>query len=443
MEASPRVVLLVAVVVVSSGLLAGQALSHPGQPVEPEGDAYPGHTLITFQAEGWFGHDNGYAAIVAPNGSVVWRWQVPDSRVFDGEHLANGNVMLSVAEVLDAEDCPKEYAGRDVCVRNRVVEIDFETQEVVWEYAWWDVFAEYHEVHDADRLPNGETVIADMGNHRAFVVDRDGTVIWEWRAEAHISEGTAFWEEHVPAEQEDRVRRQHPEGDWTHLNDVDRLANGNFLLSIRNYDVVLEVDRPSGEIAEVYGTPGDHEVMQQQHNPNMLERHGTMIIADSENNRVVEIDAATEETVWQYDTLPRDSPYSPRQLQWPRDADRLPNGNTLITDTRRFRVVEVDPNGTVVWAFDTREQLGTRGIVYEADRIHLSGEHLPEEPDDVPPGRNLRSRTSGPLADAIASLDSWAGFLLPAWMGIGGAVLALVDLVALGALAREYWKGRR
>ena len=31
------------------------------------------------------------------------------------------------------------------------------------------------------------------------------------------------------------------------------------------------------------------------------------------------------------------------RFDWPRDADRLPNGNTLITDSRNNRVVEVTP----------------------------------------------------------------------------------------------------
>jgi hypothetical protein len=436
MDASPRVVLLVAVVVVSSGLLVGQALSDPGRPAEPAGDAYPGHTLVTWQAEGWFGNDNGYAAVVAPNGSMVWQWQEPNSRVFDGEHLANGNIMLSVAEVVPAADCPEEYSGGDNCIHNRVIEVEYESREVVWEYDWYDAFPNHHEVHDADRLPSGETVVADMGNHRAFTVARNGTITWEWRAEDHISEGTDFWEEHVPEDQRDRVRREGPDSDWTHLNDVDHLENGNFLLSIRNYDVVLEVNR-SGDIAAVYGTPGDHDVMHEQHNPNLLEEHGTMLVADSENDRVVEIDAETEETVWEYDSLPPDSPHEPVKLQWPRDADRLPNGNTLITDSRRFRVIEVGPNGSVVWQFDTRQELGTRGIVYEADRIHLEGEYLPEEPDDVPSGRNLESQTSGPLTATIATLDSWASFVLPSWMGLGGALLAIVDVAALAALVRE------
>lgn len=51
------------------------------------------------------------------------------------------------------------------------------------------------------------------------------------------------------------------------------------------------------------------------------------------------------------------------EFDWPRDADRLPNGNTLITDTLNRRLVEVDESGTVVWSVRTER------IPYEADRL--------------------------------------------------------------------------
>jgi hypothetical protein len=51
------------------------------------------------------------------------------------------------------------------------------------------------------------------------------------------------------------------------------------------------------------------------------------------------------------------------RLQWPRDADRLPNGNTLVTDSLNRRVFEVTPEGRVVWSY------GTPLIPYEADPI--------------------------------------------------------------------------
>ncbi|WP_435195859.1 aryl-sulfate sulfotransferase [Natronomonas sp. EA1] len=434
MDTTPRVRVLAAVVLLTSALLAGTALTHDPAPPTPENaaEAYPGHTLITLQAEGWFGNDNGYAAIVSPEGELVWKWGPADSRIFDAEYLENGNVLASVATVLPAAECPDEFDDEGECVHNRVVEVDYDTKEVVWEYDWYDVFPEYHEVHDADRLPNGETAIIDMGNNRAFTVNQEGEITWSWQAEEHIGEGTDWWNEHVSPSEAEEFRKQGPESDWTHMNDIDRLDSGHFTLSIRNFDVVLEVDPATNDIVATYGEPGKHAVMNEQHNPNYLDAHDTMLIADSENNRVVEIDARTEEIIWRYDGTG-----SGEQLQWPRDADRLPNGNTLITDSRNFRVVEVNANGSVVWSFDTQAEFGARGIVYEADRIHLTGEHLPEEPDDVPPGDDLDGRSSGSLREFAAVVESWLGFVLPPWVGLFELAVALVDVGALLALGRE------
>ncbi|MFB6118905.1 aryl-sulfate sulfotransferase [Halosegnis sp.] len=434
-----RVVALVVVLVLASTLLVGLAASHEAAGAAAEPDAYPGHTLIGVQAVGWFGNNNGYAAVVAPNGSVVWRWSVPNSRVFDVEHLPNGNVLASVAVVVPNADCPQRYqdrTNREACVHNRVVEIDYETKTIVWEYDWYDAFPTHHEVHDADRLSTGETAIIDMGNDRAFTVNEAGEVTWRWNATDHIAQGTPWFEEHVPGDKAEAFTRSGSESDWTHMNDIDRLSNGHFTLSIRNFDVVLEVDR-SGTIVETYGTPDDHTQMNEQHNPNLLEEAGTLLVADSENDRIVELDAETGKVVWTYERVPASSGVEPATLRWPRDADRLPNGNTLITDSRRFRVLEVTPNGSVAWSFDSRAELGRRAIIYEADRIRLTGEHLPEEPDVAQSGGTLTSRTGGPLVDAYATLDSWLSFILPAWMGPLGLVVALGDVTAALLLARE------
>ena len=49
--------------------------------------------------------------------------------------------------------------------------------------------------------------------------------------------------------------------------------------------------------------------------------------------------AMADEIVWEYST----------GLDGPSDADRLPNGNTLISDRWHSRVIEVTPDGTIVW----------------------------------------------------------------------------------------------
>jgi hypothetical protein len=456
MERRRRIQVLAAVVLLSVSLLGVQALTASESrpiPDAEEGAVYPGHTLVATQSYDGFRNDNGDVRLVSPKGETVWTYDPPNAWVFDAELTENGTVLVAMGESAQAPgvECPEKYGGTPEegtpgpfrCVHNRVVEVDFETKDVVWEYAWYDAFPTHHEVHDADRLPNGETAIVDMGNDRAFTVDQSGDITWEWNATNYISEGTPFWEEHVPEDSQDEFRRQGPESDWTHMNDIDGLENGNLLLSIRNFDVLLEVDPDTDEIANVVGEPGNHTVMNEQHNPMYVEG-GTVLIADSSHggptgaDRVVEVDAETDEIVWVYDGTG-----SGKKLQWPRDADRLPNGNTLITDSRNNRVLEIDENGSVVWRYSLAEQ---GGIVYEADRVSRpeAATYLPEEYAEVPSGRNLEGRSSAnAIAEARSVVGSWAGLVFPFWVGAFEILLLVVGSLGVIGLGVEGLLARR
>jgi outer membrane protein assembly factor BamB len=432
-----RVVALSSVLVLSLAVLAGLAVT-ADDPVEVNEDgSYPGDTLISVHAYGWFDNHNGEVFIVDEDGDRQWSYQPENAAVFDSEYLDNGNVMVSFGQRVPDADCPLEWRDtpQDHCVRNRVQEVDPETNEVVWEYDWYDRFLSYHEVHDADRLENGETVVIDMGQHRTFTVDRSGNVTWEWSAIEHLGEGSEFWEEHVEGTSRESHNYTGPNQDWTHMNDVDRLANGNFLMSIRNFDVLIEVDPETDEIVRVIGEPGNHGLMYEQHNPHYLSAHDHVIVSDSENNRIVEYEADTMEEVWRYE-----GPSPDDRLQWPRDADRLPNGNTLVADSRGFRVLEIDDEGDVVWGHDLTDE---RGIVYSADRLGPDRD-LEEEPQDVPPGDDLDGTAhSDGLSSVVTFVDSWVGFVFAAWVGLYGLVAILTGVVSLIGLTWEGYRHRR
>ncbi|QLD86744.1 aryl-sulfate sulfotransferase [Natronomonas halophila] len=431
-----RVLVFGGIILLCLGVLGVLAVTADDTVQTDEGEPYPGETLVTVQAYGWFGNHNGDVFIVDENGDRTWEYQPPNAAVFDGEYLDNGNVMVSYGQRVPNSECPEEYQNTsnhgDHCVKNVVEEIDPETNERVWAYTWYDVFIHWHEVHDADRLDNGETVIIDMGRDRTFTVNQEGNVTWEWSAVEHLDEGSEFWNEHVNGTSRESHDYTGPSQDWSHMNDVDRLENGNYLMSIRNFDVLVEVDPQTNDVVDVIGDPGNHSIMYEQHDPNYLEAHDHVIVADSENNRVVEYDAETMEEVWRYE-----GPSTSDRLQWPRDADRLPNGDTLIVDSRNFRAIEVDENGDVVWAHDLSER---RGIIYDADRIGPN-RNLDEEPEDVPAGDNLESRGhSGVVSNTVAFVESWLGFVFPPWFGLPG-LLAVLGIL-LGGLGFA-WEGYR
>jgi len=397
-----------------------------------------GSTLLSVQSYGGF-VDNGRAVIVSPQGERVWEYDPPNARVFDAELLGNGNVLVAVGERVPAEDCPDEYSGGDDCIRNRVVEVTYEDASVAWEYEWYDAFVDWHEVHDVDRLANGETAIVDMGNDRAFTVDQDGEITWEWDAVEHLGEGSAFREEYGGPE------RQGPESDWTHMNDIDYVADGYFQLSIRNFDVTIWVDPETDDIVRVFGEPGNHDVMKEQHNPQWLPERGTLLVADSENDRVVEV--RDGEVVWAFG--------GPGLLSWPRDADRLPNGNTLITDTYNNRVIEVTPQGDVVWEYEESvvedgERKG--GLVYQADRLSVDGQPVDEEQstfgtptnETATPFPDGRTSDGGSLESLLVRVEAWASFYFPNWVGLPAlANIALAVVVSLWLAGELAWLGWR
>jgi len=79
------------------------------------------------------------------------------------------------------------------------------------------------------------------------------------------------------------------------------------------------------------------------------------IIADSENNRIIEVNYTTKKVEWMYQG----------GLDWPRDADELPNGNILITDSLNSRVFIINKESKLIlWQFK-----GDLINPYEADLL--------------------------------------------------------------------------
>jgi hypothetical protein len=378
-------------------------------------DAPPG-TLVGVQGVGSYSAE-GYVARLDGQ-SVTWRERTSGT-YFDVDRLDNGSVLAAFME-RGYEECGPYEAP---CARTGFRVFDGDTREVVYE---WTMPVRHHtnsEIHDVDALPGGGFVVADMEHERVFVL-RGGEVTWEWSASRRYE---------AP---EDPTRT-----DWLHINDVDRIGEGRFLVSVRNANQLVVLERGSGVVEVINadedgdGT-GDPSVLYHQHNPQWL-GDGAVLVADSENHRVVELhrtEGGSWEPVW---TLTR---ADGEALDWPRDADRLPDGTTLVTDTRNARLLVVDESGTVQW----RKRLDYRAIPYESDR--LPG----DEAVDVPRYATNASTTVAPnesggvpvLTPATRLLS--AVVRLPPWFdeAVLASTLASVTLVAAGAVVRvaDLWR---
>ncbi|MXR40129.1 PQQ-binding-like beta-propeller repeat protein [Halobaculum sp. WSA2] len=289
-------------------------------------------TLVSIQ--GARAGDKTAALLVglAPNGSVVGvHNDTADGRwwSYDVDPLPNGELLMATTQN-----------------RHTVIErIDPATGETTSRTDLENV----EDAHDVDYLGDGEFVTVDKGDERNRVVifDDSGEIVWQWR-----------FDEHADRFPEDGGG---PYGtDWTHVNDVDPIGDDTLLVSVRNFDQVIAIDRDTKEVKWTLGEDDDYDVLNEQHNPDFIEGEDgrtTVIVADSENDRVVEY-SRTDGGEWE-----RTWSLSGGGLHEPRDADRLPNGNTLVTDRRGHRVLEVTPRGEVVWEVYTPWQ------PYDAERV--------------------------------------------------------------------------
>jgi len=98
--------------------------------------------------------------------------------------------------------------------------------------------------------------------------------------------------------------------------------------------------------------------------------NGNTLIANSVNDEVIEVNPAGT-IVWSKTT----------ELDYPWYVERLSNGNTLIVDSSNNRVIEVNPSGTIIWECPAnypkeakRLSNGNTLIAYTSNIIEVSGE---------------------------------------------------------------------
>ena len=105
------------------------------------------------------------------------------------------------------------------------------------------------------------------------------------------------------------------------------------------------------------------------HSPDLLE-NGNFLIFDNGSqrkySRVIELNPLSGKIEWEYKAN------SPKRFftQTRGHAQRLPNGNTLITESEKGRVFEVTPDKEIVWEFFSPEiKDDSRATIYRMVRI--------------------------------------------------------------------------
>ena len=241
----------------------------------------------------------GGAALEADwNGKVLWEVRHPNHH-HDGRLLKNGNVLLLCATELSNDVARKVQGGRP----------GTEEKGKIW----------------ADYLVE---------------MTKDGRSVWEWRSWEHLDPAKDI----ITAVQDER-------SEWTHGNAVMELPGGNLLVSFRDISTIIKIERRTGQILWKMGAPP----LSGQHAPTPLPNDNILIFDNGPHrldesfpfSRVIEVNSRTSEIVWKYEEGIPSNFFSPRIS----NAQRLPNGNTLVNDGWFGRFFEVTLDGEVVWEY--------------------------------------------------------------------------------------------
>ena len=232
------------------------------------------------------------------NGRVLWEVRHPDHH-HDGIRLRNGNILLICLAQLPRELIPKIKGG----------------------------------------LPGTEHNGEMYGDYLVEMTIK-GEIVWEWRTWEHLDPATDC----ITAVQDPREA-------WTHANGLAELPNGDVVLSFRHISTVIIIDRKTEKIVWKLGAPP----FSGQHAPTPLP-NGNLFLFDNGPHRldqsmpfsrVIEIELATKQIVWKYQEKREYEFFSPRMS----NAQRLPNGNTLICEADFGRLFEVTAEGELVWEY--------------------------------------------------------------------------------------------
>jgi len=312
-----------------------------------EARACPGYTLFAPMS------GDGTVYLIDLHGAVVHTWLMPWSPGLYG-HLTPAGTLFYCGKTSESSErfiSTLPFKGGAVLEANWI-------GDILWEIRHPD----HH--HDATKLRNGNVMllclaplphdlvpqirggIAGSEHHGEMYADylvemtTAGHTVWEWHSWEHLDPATTP----ITAVQESRH-------EWTHGNSVAELPDGNIVVSFRNISTIAIIDRRTGEIIWRLGAPP----LAHQHAPTPLP-NGNLLLFDNGTHRldsflpysrVLEIAVATKEIVWSYQAQPLIDFFSPLIS----NAQRLPNGNTLICEGSFGRLFEVTQEGELVWEY--------------------------------------------------------------------------------------------
>lgn len=244
-----------------------------------------------------------FTGIIGESGEVIWDAKKSGAR--DGYVLKNGNILICWADEV------REYS------KDKRVILTYKKPE------------QNIELGTAVRLANGRTMITESGpKPRIIEIDRKGIIV-----------------KSIPLQ---------PETDNIHMQTrmARKLKNGNYLVPHLLAFAVKEY-QSDGTVVNTFSTDckelGGKEAKTWPFTAIRLV-NGNTLVTLTNGNRVVELDQFGK-IIWSIDN----SLFDGNPLVDPCGAQRLPNGNTVITSygaQKGIKILEIDSEKKIVWTYD-------------------------------------------------------------------------------------------
>lgn len=313
-------------------------ISNTGLLYDDSSRSTPGYVLIC-PVEG------NRAFLLGPDFKVAHEWRIGGGITNWCYLLPNGNLF--------SNERSEVRKGVALTVSGKLVEYDA-SGRVAWShvdpYQHHDarrlddgaVYAAFSELSEAEKklvpggIPGSET---EGGPYGEVIreVNEAGETVWDWNF-------LSFGPDTHP------LYRNSNRWSYGHTNTVCPLADGNYLVSSKNMNLLFIVERPTGRVVWEF----QDDALSGQHDAQMLDNGNILVFAngayaaDLHHSQVWEIDPSANKVVWRY--VAKDdmtSFFSPHMS----GAQRLPSGNTLICEGSKGCIFEVTPDCEIVREF--------------------------------------------------------------------------------------------
>ncbi|MEG6616689.1 aryl-sulfate sulfotransferase [Peptococcaceae bacterium 1198_IL3148] len=299
-------------------------------------------------------------------------------------------------------------------------------------------------------------------------VDWEGNIVWEWNCNEHFDElGFSEAEKNVLFRDPNMHDCGGGMGDWMHINSMstlgpnkwydqgdERFHPDNIIWDARETNIIAIISKENGKIVWQIGPDYTKSpelkkmgIIIGQHHAHMIPKglpgEGNILVFDNggwagyglpsqttpygtkayrrDHSRVLEIDPITLKVVWKYTPTKAGflEPYHSHYFYSPfiSSAQRLPNGNTFITEGSGGRLIEVTADHEIVWEYIS-PYWGKNfklNMVYRAYRLPYDWvpqlgkqEEVAIEPVDV---NNFRMPGAAPMGcDDVIEVEGTLGY---------------------------------